>query len=242
MLKLLFWSLALANAALFAFHQGYLGTLIPDGREPARMARQFNADKIKLIAPPKPNANATSAVASADAPFAAGTLETEPVLARASKQHEAFACTEIGNFDTAEAKRFESRLAGLALGDRLSRRIVQDVARHLVFIPSQGNKEGADKKASELRRLGINDFYIIQEGDELRWGISLGVFKTEEAARAHLAALSQKGVRSARLGTHSVASTKVTFQLRELDAEAKARLDKIKSDFPRQEAHACEPA
>lgn len=240
MLKILFWTLVLANAALFAFHQGYLGTLIPDGREPARMASQFNADKIKLVAPPQPDANAASAAASAVPPAAAGMLELEPVLARARSQQVAVACTEIGNFDAAEAKRFEAQLAGLALGDKLARRTVQEVARHMVFIPSQGSKEAADKKLGELRRMGISDSYIIQDGTDLRWGISLGVFKSEDAARAHLAALVQKGVRSARLGTHGVTSAKVAFQLRELNADAKAKLDEIKGGFPNLEEHACE--
>lgn len=244
MLKLLFWGLLLANGALFAFHQGYLDTLIPDGREPARMGRQFNADKIKLVAAGQPSPTAAPAAASeaASSAAAAGLLELEPVLARASKRQESLVCAEIGNFDTAEAKRFESQAAAQALIDKLSRRNVQEVARHMVYIPSQGSKDAADKKASELRRLGVDDFYVIQDGTELRWGISLGIFKSEEAARAHLATLGLKGVRSARLGVHGSASAKVAFQLHELDLGARSRLDKIKADFPRQEVRACESA
>ena len=237
MLKLLFWSLVAVNGALFAFHQGYLAKLIPDGHEPARMAKQFNADKIKLIAGPDPKAGAAATAANAD-----DALQLEPLLARARRQHETLACTEIGNFDAAEAKRFETQLTALALGDKVSWRAVQEVASYMVFIPSQGSKELADKKVSELRRIGITDSYIIQDGTELRWAISLGVFKSEEAARAQLAALAQQGVRSARLGPYSVTSNRVAFQLRQLDADAKARLTKIASDFPHQHEHACEPA
>ena len=236
MLKLLFWSLVAANGALFAFQQGYLAKLIPDGREPARIAQQFNADKIKLIAPPKP------ATGPAPAGGAEAAPDLEPVLARARAQQEALSCTEIGDFDAAEAGRFETALAGLALGDKLSRRAVQAAASHMVFIPSLGSKEAADRKVSELRRLGITDSYIIQDATELRWGISLGVFKSEEAARAHLAALTQEGVRSARIVTHGLTSNRVAFQLRALDADAKAGLTRIISDFPRQQARACQPA
>lgn len=238
MLKLLFWSLVAVNGALFAFHHGYLAKLIPDGHEPARMAKQFNADKIRLIAAPDSKAAATSTTTT-------GTddvLQLEPLLARARQQHETLACTEIGNFDTADAKRFETQLTALALGDKVSRRTVQEVASYMVFIPSQGSKELADKKVGELRRMGITDSYIIQDGTELRWAISLGVFKSEEAARAQLAALAQQGVRSARLGPYSVTSSRVAFQLHRLDVDAKARLAKIASDFPHQHEHACEPA
>lgn len=238
MLKLLFWSLVAVNGALFAFHQGYLAKLIPDGREPARMARQFNAYKIKLIAPPQLGTDAAPAAASATG--ADHTPELGPLLAR--EQHAAPACTEIGNFDAAEAKRFETELAGLALGGKVSRHAVQEVASRIVFIPSQGSREAADKQVSELRSLGINDSYIIQDGTELRWGISLGVFKSEDTARAYLAVLTQKGVRNARLGPHSMTSNRVSFQLRDLDAAAKARLAKLAGDFPHQRTRACAPA
>ena len=49
MLKFIFWSLLLANVSLLAYQLGYLDTLIPDGREPARMKRQFHAELMKQI-------------------------------------------------------------------------------------------------------------------------------------------------------------------------------------------------
>ncbi len=223
MLKLVFGCLVAANAGLYAYQQGYLETLLPEGREPGRAASQLYADKIKLLP-------------------AAPVAAEEPVVLEpaAAKVNDILACTEIGNFDTADAKRFETRLADWSLGDRLSRRNVREVARHMVYIPSQGDKDGAEKKSSELRRLGIKDFYVIQDNTELQWGISLGIFKSEEAARTHLATLSQKGVRTARLGVHQVTTNKVLFQMRALDADTKGKLDKIKTDFPNQEVRSCE--
>jgi hypothetical protein len=223
MLKFLFWSLVLANAGLFAYQRGYLGTWHFDGREPARMAQQFNADKMKPI----PAGAIVSSSATADAAVA---------------KPEVPACTEIGNFDAVTAKLFELKLLPLALGDKLSRRAVQEAARNMVYIPSQGSKEGADKKAAELRRLGVNDFYIMQDAGEMHWGISLGIFKTDEGARAQLTALTQKGVHSARLGTYNLATAnKVIFQLRNLDANANAALAKITLEFPPAETRGCEP-
>lgn len=224
MLKFFFWILLLANGALLAYQQGYFDTLLPSGREPVRVKDQLNADKIKLIPPPAP------------------TPVPEPVAAQATeeKKPELIACTEIGNFNPDEAKRFRAQLASLPLGERVSQRSIQEVASHMVFIPPLADKESAEKKAGELRRMGIEDFFIIQDNSSLRWGISLGVFKQEEAARAHLANLAQKGVRSARIGQRSVTSNLVAFQLRELDAEAKSALDKIKGDFPKQDLRSCE--
>ncbi|WP_019142144.1 SPOR domain-containing protein [Noviherbaspirillum massiliense] len=230
MLKLLFWLLLLANAVLLAFQQGYLEAWIPSGHEPARMNNQFNADKIrqipadaasKLVAPP-----ATPKVAEQK------PLEKPPILA----------CAEIGNFTADDAKRFEAQVAAVSDSLKLSQRSVQEAATHIVYMPSQGSKAGAEKKAEELRRLGIKDFYIIQDNSDLRWGISLGVFRHEEAARAQLASLAQKGVRSARIGERTVAVKTVAFQVRDLEPAAREALEKIKADFPKQEIRNCEAA
>jgi hypothetical protein len=226
MLKFFFWVLLLANAALFAYRDGYLDTMLPSGREPGRMSDQLNADKIKLIP--------ASAAADADVPAAREEKREE------EKNTEVTACTEIGNFSADDAKRFEARLAALSLRERVSRRSIQEAVTHMVYIPSQGDKDGADRKAAELRRLGIDDFFIIQDNSPLRWAISLGVFKVEEKARAHLVNLSRKGVRSARIGPYNVTTTMVAFQLRELNADMKAGVEKIKADFPKQEMRACE--
>jgi hypothetical protein len=216
-MKFFFWILLLANAGLFAYRHGYLDTMMPSSREPARMSNQLNADKVKLIP----------------------ALDAGTAVAAAAKKADRWACTEVGNFNSGEAKRFELRLAGLPLDGRVSQRGIQEIVSHMVYIPSQGDKEGADKKVEELRRMGIDDVYIIQDDSNLRWGISLGVFKQEEGARVHLADLVRKGVRSARIDPHSVATSMVAFQIRDLDADLKARVDKLKEDFPRQEIRNC---
>jgi hypothetical protein len=227
MLKFFFWFLLLANGVLFAFHQGYLDTLVPTGREPERAANQLNADKIKLVSPA-----AVRAAAIVPAP--------QPTAALVEKKQNLVACTEVGNFNIAEAKQFEARLIALVPADRISRRDIQEISSHMIFIPPQRGKYGADRKAAELRKLGITDFYVIQDASEQRWGISLGIFKTEEAAQSHLAALNQQGIRSARLLEHKVPLTKIAFQLRELDPGTKGSIEKLKVDFPRQEMRNCE--
>lgn len=235
MLKFFFWILLMANAALFAYQQGALDTLLPSGREPARIANQLNADKVKVI--PASEAKRETA----PPPVA------EPVAAVAEKidtadKAEVLACTEVGNFSPEEAKRFGTQVASLALGERVAQRAIQEVATHMVYIPPQVDKEAAEKKAEQLRQLGIDDFFIIQDNSPLRWGISLGVFKHEEAARTHLASLNKKGVRSARIGQRTVSSSMTAFQLRDIDAKAKASLEKIMADFPKQAVRECAPA
>jgi hypothetical protein len=220
MVKFLFWLFLLANCLAFALFQGYFGDIVGEEHEPARVGRQLNADKFKLIS-------------------ASAALAPPPAAVAAQEKPAPIACIEIGNFLMPDAKRFETALAALALGDRQSRHNVSEVASHIVYIPSLGSKEAAAKKTAELRQLGISNFFVINDNSNMRWAISLGIFKTEAAAQSQLAQLNRQGLHTARIGGRSVATNKVAFQLRELTPENKAQFDKIKPGFPAQELRSC---
>ena len=228
MLKIIFWLLLLANAALFAMQKGYLGALYSDGREPARIGRQLQPDKIRMTAAENAPAAAATSLASAALAPAATATDLAPV-----------ACNEVGNFSAAEARRFSSQLAERMPAIKFVRRETQEVASHMVYLPSLGSKEAADAKADEVRRLGISDFFVIQDASPLRYGISLGIFKTDEAAQKQVASLAKRGLSGAKVGTRSVSSSKVAFQLRDLGGDNRLAFDKIKLDFPAQEVRSC---
>ena len=228
MLKFIFWSLLAINAALFAYGRGYLGHFSGNEREPERLLNQLNADKLVIISPEKAN-NAAAAVAAASA------------AASAKAAPEVQACVEIASFVLADARRFEAQLAPLNLGDRQSRHNLPgtEVSSYIVHIPPQGSKEGADKKAAELRGLGVTNYFIMSDNSPLRWGISLGVFKTEGAAQNLLAALMKQGVRTARITPRMSGSKLLGFQFREVDAPLKAKLEQIRAAYPNTETRAC---
>lgn len=226
MLKLLFFLLLAANAALFAYGEGYLGHFSGSEREPARLRHQQNADKLTQLSA----AQAQAKVAAAAPP--------PPV---ANDEPQTIACLEIGNFLLADARRFEAQIAALDLGDRQARRNLpgQEISSYIVYIPPQGSKEGADKKAGELRALGVSNYFVISDSTPLRWAISLGVFKTETAAQNLLAALNKQGVHSARVAPRMSASKQMAFQFRDISRETKGRLLQIAEKFPAQESRAC---
>ena len=222
MLKFIFWSLLCINGALLAYGQGYLGSFQGNEREPARIRNQLNPDKLALVTAAKANAAAVSAL-EADKPAA-------PV-----------ACVEIGSFSAAEARRFEAKLEELALGERQTRQNVasQDLTSHIVYIPSLGSKDAADKKAAELKNLGVTNYFIMADNSPMKWGISLGVFKSEAAAQTLLAALNKQGVHSARITGRGAPTNKLAYQFRKIDTGIKAQLDEIKLSFPMQEERDC---
>ncbi len=229
MLKFIFWSLLSINAALFAYGQGYLGNFKGNEHEPARMKNQLNPDKLSVI---------TSAQAHAAASAALQAAEDAKL---ALKKPDPIPCTEVGNFPASDAARFELQLAALNLGDHQSRQNIttQDVTSHIVFIPPQGSKEGADKKVGELKDLGVTNYFIMSENTTMRWAISLGVFKSESAAQNLLAALVKQGVHSAKIAPRGAISHQLSYQFRDLDVGTKAQLDEIVAAYPAQEMHAC---
>ena len=235
MLKFVFWLLAAVNLLVLAIGQGYLGSFRGETREPARLKNQLHADQFKLL---------SEAQATAPPPPPAVAPEPEPApvpTPAAPPPPKTYACTEVGNFVLADARRFDAQVAALDLGDRQSRRNVagQDISSYMVFIPPQGSKENADRKAGELKQLGVTNYFIMGEGSAQRWGISLGVFKSETSAQTHLASLNKQGVHSARVAPRYSSSKQLAYQFRNLDAATRARLAEIAKQFDEQELRSC---
>jgi hypothetical protein len=225
-LRIAFWSLLFLNVVLFAFAQGLLGTGKSNEHEPARLKRQFNTAKMTLLTRDQAEAAAKAAAPPAGAP--AASAPASPAVAQPpAAPAPAFACTEIGPLTTSDARRFEARLAALDLGDRQSREAVQaqDVTSWLVHLPSQGSKEAADRKAAELRDLGVTNFFIMQGDSPLKYAISLGVFKTESGAEALLAQLGKQGVHTARIAPRGPQTTHYVYRVRGLDAATRKRIE-----------------
>jgi hypothetical protein len=218
-LKFIFWSLLCMNGVLLAYSQGVLGNFKGSEREPARMKNQLSPDKLVLI----PAVRASAA------------------LTETAKPAELAACIEVGNFAPAEARRFEARLAPLELGERQSRQSVasSEATSHIVYVPPLASKEAAERKAAELKAIGVTDYFIMSDNSPMKWAISLGVFKSEAAAQTLLAALNKQGVHSARLAARGAPTNKVAFQFRAIDAAAKAKIDDIASSFPALETRSC---
>jgi hypothetical protein len=247
-LRIAFWSLLFLNAALFAYAQGLFGTGKSNEHEPARLKRQFNTAKMTLLTRDQAEAAAKAASPPAGGGEAAGAPASAPAAATATTAATpapapapAFACTEIGPFESGDARRFEARLAALDLGDRQSRQTIQaqDVTSWLVHIPPQGSKEAADKKAAELRDLGVTNFYIMNADSPLKYAISLGVFKTESGAQAMLAQLIKQGVHTARIAPRGPQTTHYVYRVRSVDAATRKRIAGFAERFDGAEVKTC---
>lgn len=232
-MRALFLLLVAINLALYAWPRYYA---TPDSAaDPEPQRREINPASIRLltgpelaglpVSKPKPvNEAARSAAAETPLPGAAA----------------AGSCLEWGGFAVAEAPRAEKALEPLALGARLSQRRSEETAGWWVFIPPQGSRAGALKKTAELKALGIEDYFILQDEGKMRWAVSLGVFSSEDAARSRLDALRARGVRSAQTGERESQVAKVWFQVRNPEAALQARLKELSRGSPGTEIRDCQ--
>jgi len=242
-LRFVFWSLLLLNAALFAYAKGFLGNGKGTEEERARIKPQLEAARLTVLT----NAQAEAAKAAPAASSAAADQAGAPATAAAAASAPAaaaanpLACIDVGTFSAGEARRFESRLAKLDLGERQSREAVQaqDVTSYLVNIPPQGSKEAADRKASELRNLGVTNFFVMSGDSPMKYAISLGVFKTESGAQALLAQLNKQGVHTARITPRGPQATRYSYRFRDIEADTRERIVAVADAVSSAEANAC---
>lgn len=225
MLKLIFSALLCANVALLAYGKGWLGTTSGGEREPQRIRNQLNTDKLQLLSAASAGALPVAEAAPAQAP---------------AETPKPTNCTEIGNFASAEARRFEDAAAALNLGERVSKAEVtlQEVTSHMVMIPPLGSKEAADTKAAQLKEQGVTNYFIMNDSPA-KWGISLGVFKSEAAAKTLLAALSKQGVTGAKIVGRLTPVTRQVFRFSDIEPPVREQLATMAAKFDDIELRAC---
>lgn len=218
-MRLLFLILLLANVMAFGYIRYEEGRA---GADAQIALLQISPDKVKLLKPGAPPAERKDKAAVAT---------PQPGLV----------CLEWGSFAADDIARAEAALANFALGDKLSQRDSGENG-YWVYIPPLKTRAEADKKAAEVKALGVGDFYVVQDNDQWRFAVSLGAFKTEEAANNHLAQLRQKGVRSAAVGARGAKSS--LFVIRDPGDAVAAKIAELKASFPNSQlkAAACADA
>jgi len=225
MMKWLFWLLLLAGMAFFALMQ-WGSVLLGDGRN-LQSQPPLNAEKIKLMRTPLAPPVAPPVV---------------PPLAAQSAVQATAACMEWGGFSGNDLTRATAALDTLKLGDRLTQRQIEHASGYWVYIPPLKTRADADKKVAQLKALGVEEYFIVQEAGKWRNAISLGVFKTEDAAQKFLERIKNKGVKSAMVGERMSKFMLTVFVLKNPDAGVTAKIVELQNEFAGSElkAAACD--
>jgi hypothetical protein len=223
-MKLAFLLLVLANLLLFAWQQGAFGRG-EAGREPERVARQIEPERFRVLTESE-----------------AQTLRERVTQAGAAVDtSSAQSCVEFGDFAASDAARVEKALAGIAPGTKLSARPVDAPGWFMVYLPPYKTAAEAERRADELRKLGVKDLMVMSENSPMKFAISLGSFRDPNAAKTHVAELEKLGVKGVRMSDKSAPATLTRFQLRDLDAAASQQLGALRNEFPSQTLRPCPP-
>lgn len=212
-MRAIFWILLAANAILFAAMQ-WGGLLVAD-EQTGQTQPALHEEQIRLLADlPK---SAPAAVLPASAPVAA-----KPDMP---------ACLEWGEFSGTDLARATAALTALQLGDKLSQRQVEYTIGYWVYIPPLADKNALNQKIAQLKARGIKEYFIVLEAGQWLNAISLGVFKTQEAAQKFQDELHAKGVRDAQNGERASKLKATIFRLNGVDDTIGAKLAAMQKDF-----------
>lgn len=222
--------LIFANLLALALWKGWLGGAASYG-EPERLSNQLNPERLRLMTearPPAPPpvvrpAPATEPEAAPEKveekaekkdDEKAAEKAAEKVAEKAPEKAAAEAvapqaCVVFAGLSVDQARELTARIAKAGTGFKLSETRSDAPSSWWVNIPAQGSREGADKKAAELRRLGVDDLFIMQDPGPNQFAVSLGLYKSEAAATRLLDALKEKGVRSAQITARGAGVTRI---------------------------------
>lgn len=226
MMKRLFWLLLLVNLVFFAIMQ-WGGALIEDNRS-MQPQQAFNAEKIRLQPASSVVLPAPAAQSSVLSVLSVSSVSSVLALPAA-------VCLEWGEFSGSDFTRASTALSALYLGDKLTQRQTEHVSGYWVYIPPQKSRAEADRKIGQLKARGVVEYFVVKEEGKWQNAISLGIFKTEDAAQKFLGSLAAKGVISAKVGERTSKLTFTVFELKNLDNGMADKVKALQEEFPGSE-------
>jgi hypothetical protein len=211
MLRLVALLLLLANGVYFAWSQGLLAAwgLAPVQQSEPQRMQQQLRPEALRVLTPDEDRRGAAAAAAA----------------RTSE------CLQAGPFDDAQAGALREALSANAAlpASSWSLDVVVQPARWIVYMGKYPEADMLAKKKAELRARGVS----------FEPGLSLGGFETQAAALAHLEALSQKGVRTARVVQERAETRSQRLTLAAVDEALRQRLDDLKPLLNGKPLRAC---
>lgn len=221
-MRALFLLLILANLVFFAYaHVAGEGATI--GNRIA--ALQISPERIRLLS-------------SRGGPAADAARQSRQSIPPVLAPKAPGACLEWSNLGGPDIARAENDLAQIGIEPARIERVFADADGYWVHMPPLANKAEVDRKIGELKALGVHEFFVVQEAGKWRNAISLGIFRSDEAANVFLASLRQRGVRSAVVSRREKLLKQVVIYVREPGEALVAKLAGIQRNYPGTEMRA----
>lgn len=239
-MRALVFFLIFANLLFWAWAQGYLGT--PSNPDAQRAQQQLLAERVRIVSrdePPSDTKVPTEDVKPVEKPVAPVEAKPEPEqqpVADAEVKADdkpADACLRLADVVVDDALRLEKSLAEQFADFKTARTALKEAsASYWVHIPPLASKKEADAKAVELKKLQVQEYFVIQENGPNNHAISLGLFSTRDAADNYLDALKSKKVRSARITERNAKPATVSLEVSGPEARIDALRQAISDALP----------
>lgn len=136
-------------------------------------------------------------------------------------------CPVINNISPNDYAAVQESIQGLKLANLPDFIAPTGAGKYWVYIPPRESLAVAQKKAAELKKLGVDDYFVINDGSKWQNAISLGLFSQKDGADRHLKSLQEQGVKSAilRQRDDGVHLGKISFK--SLDEKQKNRVRSV---------------
>ncbi len=212
-MRLAFFLLLLINVALYPFVSGLIAGK-GDGSEPLRMASQMKPDSIRIL--------------PSDAPSPAAETLAAPDLANTvvAGSEAPAVCRALDGLSREQVDALNARIGAEQLMLQLSESEQTETTAWWVHIPDMQTRQLAERKQAELRALGVREMIVMADpADPQKLAVSLGLFKTEAAAKELLATLNGQGVRSARIAPREGRAGRYRIEVRGAGPDLAALFD-----------------
>lgn len=241
--------LILANLLFWAWMQGFFA--VAPEPDALRAEQQVAPDRVRIVSRDEPPPAAARPERSEprageakpeEARPEAGTArpeENRPLENRTGAARPAEVCVHYAELVPADADRIEALLAAKWPAARAVRAGNAPVTGYWVFIPPLAGKADADRKAGELKRLKVPEFYVVQDDGPNRFAISLGLFSTRAAAEERMESLRRLGVRSAKVGERSGKPSAASLDVTVAEGQAADLRRDVSAALPGAKPAAC---
>lgn len=212
-MRLAFFLLLLINVALYPFVSGLIAGK-GDGSEPLRMTSQMKPDSIRIL--------------PSDAPSPAAETVAAPDVANTvvAGSEAPAVCRALDGLSREQVDALNARISAEQLLLQLSESEQTETTAWWVHIPDMQTRQLAERKQAELRALGVREMIVMADpADSQKLAVSLGLFKTEAAAKELLATLNGQGVRSARIAPREGRASRYRVEVRGAGPDLAALFD-----------------
>jgi hypothetical protein len=265
-MKLLLSLLVVANVLLFGWFRGWMAPFGGDGRDPGRIERQVEPERLRIVPGPgagpgptggdaRTGAAETAAAAAAGAPGVASALPVPPVPvpppplpppspspspspspAALGVVLKAAGCAEIGPMSEQDAVRVQVMLDAVVQDLVVTTQRAEDITSWWVYVAPSSGDIA--RRVADLRERGVSDLYVMPDG-QWKGAISFGLFRQEDLAVALQKTIAQKGVRNVRVAPRGPSAGRITLQVRPIVDALVTELPKLRTAMPEAIARPC---